>query len=68
MVQDAETGAMYPIYVNKRNAAELQEQLTTRMALQTKALQHAGVTVLNSMKKETFVRDLLLIMRRRMRY
>ncbi len=68
VVQDAESGQHYPIYLSKKNALELQAQFALRHELQNKALQSAGVTVLNSMKKETFVRDLLLIMRRRMRY
>lgn len=68
VVQDSESGQRYPIYLNKKSALELQTQFALRQELQNKALQSAGVTVLNSMKKETFVRDLLLIMRRRMRY
>lgn len=67
-LQDVESGQQYPIYLNKKNAQDLQIQLAQRYEHQNKALRSAGVTVLNSMKKETFVRDLLLIMRRRMRY
>ncbi len=68
MVQDAESGTLYPVYLNKSHAVELEKQLSARYEGQDKALKNAGFSVLNSMKKETFVRDLLLAMRRRMRY
>ncbi len=68
MVQDAESGLVYPVYLNKQGATELENQLVARHESQDKSLKNAGVSVLNSIKKDTFVRDLLLIMRRRMRY
>jgi len=67
-VQDSESGAHHTIHLTKQDAAELAQQLATRHEAQDRALKQSGITVLNSMKKETFVRDLLLIMRRRMRY
>lgn len=68
MVQDAESGTTYPVYLNKRAAVELEKQFQSRADVLEKTLRSSGISVLNSMKKETFVRDLLLIMRRRMRY
>jgi uncharacterized protein (DUF58 family) len=67
-VQDSESGTQHSVYLSKQHATTLAEQLATRHAAQSKALTQSGITVLNSMKKDTFVRDLLLIMRRRMRY
>lgn len=67
-VQDSESGACHAIYVGKKEAVALAEQLATRHEVQSKVLNSSGITVLNSMNKEHFVRDLLLLMRRRMRY
>ena len=40
MVQDAESGEFYPIYLNKYHADELAKQLTVRHEAQDKALKN----------------------------
>lgn len=68
MLQDIESGNLYNIYLNNHARSVIKEGLEARTKAQEGMLKAAGVTVLNSIDKEKFMRDLVLLMRRRMRY
>lgn len=68
MIQDAESGCAYPIYLNNRASMIINNEFAVRSKVQQSALKAAGVTVLTSMDRDKFMRDLVVLMRRRMRY
>jgi len=68
IMHDCESSNSQALYIHKNQARALHTELENRnLALET-ALKSTGVTVITSVYKESFIRDLLLTMRRRMRY
>lgn len=67
-VQDTESGVLHTVCLNSADSVVLSDSLQIRREAQDKIAKSAGIGILNSTEKESFIQDLLLTMRRRMRY
>ena len=67
-IQDTESGKNYIIALNSVGSGRLSSVLQTRRELQDKIAKSTGILVLNNRDKESFIQNLLVTMRRRMRY